>query len=590
MSRLSDGGTGRPRTLAILLILGAFLGLALSGGGWAWHLAGTRARGLAQYFFERQDMWVLDAQALLLVILAGWAWTLRKVPVTLTPAALPSRLLILAGILLALLISWWGRHLVFHGYSPSRDEVMVELAGAYLADGRVGWTIPAEWLPFQRAMMPEFYSPYGADTHWTSIYLPVHAAIRALFERLGDPDLAAPATLAAGLLALWHNARKLMPGRDDAAVVAMLMALTSAQLLVTAMTPYAMTSHFAFNMLWLALVLRGDKLGHALAGLVAILAAGLHQWHFPLLFIGPFILWMLANRRWGAAAFHLVVAVVMMLVWARFWPILLGELVGLPPPTDVHRTNGVVDKIQSLFGRLDSWQPLLNNARLLAWNNLLLIPLAGGSLLAVRWRGLLREVPIVLPLVLGVVVGMGLALYQGYGWGFRYMHGQIGSLCLLAGIGWSKLAPSTGARDWRRLLAVGTGFSLLTALWLAQDSENYLRGYARTMAAIRSSKADVVLIDLRGGYYMTDLVRFDGGRLKRPAVMALQMLSNSQLDQLCAGHKVAIMDRSQFLALGVHPIRPVFRGSQYVQDRRDHLAAIGCGAPAAESAQESVGG
>src|SRR5690606_31519510 len=84
--------------------------------------------------------------------------------------------------------------------------------------------------------------------------------------------------------------------------VTMVMALTSIQLIATAMTPFAMTSHFTFNLAWLALVLRGDRLGHGLAAIVALLAAGLHQWHFPLLFIGPFILWMAANRRLASAA------------------------------------------------------------------------------------------------------------------------------------------------------------------------------------------------------------------------------------------------------------------------------------------------
>lgn len=565
----------RPRALAIALLTGAVLALALSYAGWAWHIEGRRARGLAEYFFARQDMWVLDALALALAALAGWAWHLRA-----APAGRPERLpgwTIALGILLAVVLSWLGRSLVFHGYSPSRDEVMVELAGAYIAHGRIGWPIPPEWLPFRRAMMPEFYSPYGADTHWTSIYLPVHAAIRALFIRLGNADLAAPAVLGAGLVALWHIARKLMPERRDAVLVTMAMALSSTQLIATAMTPYAMTSHFAFNMVWLALVLRGERLGHGLAALVALLAAGLHQWHFPLLFIGPFILWMAANRRWGAAAFHALAMLAMMILWARLWPMALVDLVGAPPPSDVHRTNGITDKIASLFGRLDSWQPLLNNARLIAWNNPLLLPLAGLALVGVRWPGLRRSVPITVPLALGAVAGMGLALYQGYGWGFRYMHGQIGALCLLAGLGWRAMMP-VGARQMV-LVAASCAVALVSGAWLLQDTERYLRGYARTMAAIRDSDADVVLVDMRGGYYMTDLVRFDEGQLARPAVMALQMLSGAQIRTLCAGRSVAIMDRAQFGTLGVHPVSPYFRGSEQIEQRRALLDGIGCGRP-----------
>ncbi len=152
------------------------------------------------------------------------------------------------------------------------------------------------------------------------------------------------------------------------------------------MTPYAMTSHFAFDMIWLALVLRGGRLGHGLAAVVALLAAGLHQWHFPLLFMAPFILWLLACRNWRAALFHGLVCVAMMVVWARLWPMVLVHVVGPPPLTDVHRTNGILDKIESLFGRLDSWQPDLNNARLLSWNNIMLLPLRFARFCAPNWR------------------------------------------------------------------------------------------------------------------------------------------------------------------------------------------------------------
>lgn len=576
----SEAGRRRPVALSVALLLGAMLLLALSWGTWAWHVEGHRWLALAQYFFRRQDMLVLDLQALALAALGMWAWYLRQPATPGRSPAMPGWPVLL-GILAIVLICWLGHGLVFHHYSPSRDEVMVELAGAYLADGHVGWPIPPEWAPFHRAMMPEFYSPYGADHFWTAIYLPVHAAIRALFIRLGAADLAAPVTLGIGLLATWRVARRLMPDRPDAVLVTMLMALSSSQLVTTAMTPFAMTSHFAFNMVWLALVLRGGRLGHGLAGLVALFAAGLHQWHFPLLFIGPFILWMLANRRWKPALFHILVAGAMMVVWARLWPMLLVHLVGPPPPADVARTNGITDKLASLFGRLDDWQPLLNNARLIAWNNLLLLPLAGLSLLGVRWRGLLRDVPIVLPLMLGVLAGMGLALYQGYGWGFRYMHGQIGALCLLAGFGWRAAVPR-GLRGAMPLAGAATALSLIAGVWQLADTERYVRGYARTMAAIRASDADVVLIDIRGGYYMSDLVRFDEGRLSRPAVMALQMLDRAQIEQLCHDRHVAIMDRDQFWRLGVEPVPPVFTGSDFIQQRRDLLARLGCGRPVIE--------
>lgn len=577
MSLSSDRSMTRPRVLTAGLLLGALALVGLSLAGWHWHVDGHPARSLSDYFFARQDMWVLTGYGAVLALMAIWAARLVPPRFSLRPPARAGQgVVILLGIVGAVLLARIGRDLVFHGYSPSRDELMVELAGAYLADGRIGTPIPSDWHDYARAMMPEFYSPYGADSHWTAIYLPVHAAIRAVFVRLGDAALAAPVTLGIGLLALWQVARQLMPDRPDAQAVTMAMALSSAQLIGTAMTPYAMTSHFAFDMVWLMLILRGGKWAHGLAGVVALLAAGLHQWHFPLLFMAPFILWLLACRRWRAALFHALVCVLMMIVWVRLWPMLLIHEVGPPPPSDAHRTNGIFDKLESLFGRLDSWQPLLNNARLFAWNNLLLAPLALLSLFAIRWRHLFREPSVVLPLGLVVAIGMGLALYQGYGWGFRYMHGGLGALCLLAGLGWTAVV-RIGDRLAFRLVTAASLLSLLAGAWLLFDTERYVRGYARSMAAIRAAPADVVLVDMRGGFYMTDLVRFDEGRLKRPVVMALQNLSTDQLDQLCATQRVAIADRTLFWGVGVHPIQPAFPGSHFIQDRRDYLAARRCG-------------
>jgi len=495
------------------------------------------------------------------------------------PAPTPSGWMIAATIIAVVIIARIGRSLIFHGYSASRDEVMVELAGAYFADGRIGWPVPPEWLPYARAMMPEFISPYGADSVWTSIYLPVHAAIRALFTLLGDADLAAPVTLGAGLVALWSVARRLFPDRFDVQCVVLVMAASSTQLLATAMTPYAMTSHFALDMVWLALILRGGWRASAAAAVVLILAAGLHQWHFPILFVGPFIVWMLWRRDWVPAAIQLGATGVAILLWARGWPMLLEHVLGPAVGGPAQAAPEVHAKVASLFARLDKWQPLLNISRLIGWNNVLLLPLGALSLalLPRSRRGWWREPPIVLPLLGTVLLGFAFALYQGYGWGFRYMHGQIGALCLLAGFGWSVLS-----REGRRpltLIWAGTAISLIAMAWLLSGTERHVRGYARTMDAIRESHADVVLVDLRGGYFMTDLVRFADGRPGRPAVMALGWLGPEQLRNLCASHDVAILDYRQFWRLGVHPVNPLVREGVWLDRLRDELDSLGCGRP-----------
>src|SRR5690606_23327624 len=70
---MSPSSEGRARALPIALAMGGGLVLALSLATWWWHIAGRKTRGLADYFFARQDMWVLDAQGLALFALALWA-------------------------------------------------------------------------------------------------------------------------------------------------------------------------------------------------------------------------------------------------------------------------------------------------------------------------------------------------------------------------------------------------------------------------------------------------------------------------------------------------------------------------------------
>jgi hypothetical protein len=558
-----------------MLLAGALAYLLWDGGTWLWHIVLDPYVPLPVYLFRLQDLPVLGGLAFSLLALIPFCGGRDDGGRRGTPPGWLIPLAVLAVILLARI----GRDLVFHGYSPSRDELMVEMAGAYFAKGRIGWPIPAEWLPYARAMIPEFYSPYGAGESWTAIYLPVHAAIRALFVRMGDADLAAPVTLAVGLGALWYSARRLFPDRTDVRWVVMVMALTSTQLLATAMTPYAMTSHFAFDMIWLALILRGGWLADLLAALVLVLAAGLHQWHFPILFAAPFLVWLVWQGQWRRALVQFAAIAVAVLLWARGWPMLLEHVLGPPLGGAAHGAPEVNDKVASLFGRLDKWQPLLNISRLIAWNNALLLPLGALSiaLLPRTLKGWWRDPPIIVPLLAAILLGFAFALYQGYGWGFRYMHGQVGVLCLLAGYGWTVLSRN-GERSLR-LLWGASAISLVAMAWLLSSTEYYVRGYARTMEAIHKSGADVVLIDIRGGYFMTDLVRFSQGRPGKPAVMALGWLDKGELESLCIAHDVAVMDYEQFWRLGVHPVSPIVAEGKWLQTLRDELDRLGCGRP-----------
>lgn len=554
------------RRISWMLLLSAAGIAAWLALAWGVEVVAFKGRTLGHYLFKAQDMPALmmgcGALALcgLLVKLApdggsGWARKPR----------------IVAGLILIFAcVAWTGRYWLFGDYALSRDEEVAEFAAAAMRDGFLGRPIPSEWIDYRRAIMPEFFSPFGADSYWTAAYLPLNAAFRTLCELLGDPNLAGPIFLVIGLFALWRVALRLMPERSDAVAVTLVMALSSAQLLVTGMTPYAMTGHFALNMVWLALVLRDDRLGHGAAGFVVLLLAGLHQYHYPLVFLTPFLLWFALGRRWGALLFHGAAIAIAVLLWAKLWPHLLIDWYG--PPADVRPSAGVADKMASLVERLEKWRPLLHLSRFLAWNNLLLVPLALVGIWRMGWRAALRGERVALPLGLGALGMAALAIDPGYGWGYRYLHGFIGGFALLAGLGWASFRRTDLRVIWGSALV-----ALLTGSFLAMRAHDYVSPYAASHRRIMESAADVVLVDARGGRYVTDVVRgVDGDPLGRPVVMNLGMLDAARIDKLCDRYDVAIFDISAFGPLGVG-VLPWNRRS--IAELRAHMVARGCGRP-----------
>lgn len=549
---------------SLFLLLSAAAIAAWLALAWGVEVEWMRGRLLAHYLFTAQDMPVL--------LMGCGALGLFGLFAGLMPAgrlewARDGRV-VAALILVFALLAWAGRYWLLENYALSRDEEVAEFAATAMRDGFLGRPIPFEWIDYRRAIMPEFFSPFGADRYWTAAYLPLNAGFRALCGWIGDPDLAGPILLLIGLFALWRSALRLFPARTDAVAVTLLMALGSAQLLVTGMTPYAMTAHFALNMLWLALVLRGDCLGHGAAGVVTLLLAGVHQYHYPFVFLAPFLLWFALGRRWGALMFHSAMIALAVLIWAKLWPAMLVDWYG--PPADVRPSAGVADKMNSLMERLEKWRPLLHLSRFLAWNNLLLVPLALIGLWRMGWRAALRGERVALPLGLGALGMAVLSIDQGYGWGYRYLHGFIGSFALLAGFGWT----SFRRPDTRAVWASGL-VALLTGSFLMARAHHYVAPYAAVHRLIMNSGADIVLVDPRGGRYVTDVVRGrEGEPLGRPIVMNIGMLDSGRVARLCARYDVAVLDIGAFGPLGVG-ILPW--GSAHMARLRNQMEALGCG-------------
>jgi len=274
------------------------------------------------------------------------------------------------------------------------------------------------------------------------------------------------------------------------------------------------------NAAWLYLYVLGTRASLALAGVVGILAIGLHQPHVHALFVAPFLLRLLHARRWGAAAFFAAAYLLAGAVWVAWWFRFNPSIGGVS--TTVFALPGVAQLvIQPIaFALLVSWQP---------------IGLTVLTILALfRWRGMN---PLVRDLALSVLLTVGFYFFvdfdQGQGWGYRYAYSVLGNFALLAGYGWTTLS-----EEWRRtvgqtFVAASVIFALLVQTPIrAMQVESFIRPFADSMAFIRSLPADVALIDQTEAWYAKDLVRNASWIANHTKFMWAHRLKPAQRDSL----------------------------------------------------------
>ena len=162
-----------------------------------------------------------------------------------------------------------------------------------------------------------------------------------------------------------------------------------------------------------------------------------------------------------------------------------------------------------------------------------------------------------------MAAGIGLTLlavtvllpFQGHGWGYRYLHGLIGSACLLAGRGWiavteRSMAPQVAAA--RGAFAVSCLAAVLILLPVrANDARGFIAPYAAASGAIGSTDADIVALSANGILYGRDLVRNDPFLRNRPIIVLLDDLDAAHRDALCVRGKVVEFGAFEAKAYGI---------------------------------------
>jgi hypothetical protein len=520
------------------------LGAGMAAAALALVPAPAGSQLISVYFLVFQDAPVL---VLLGVFLLSAQGLLRR-PLALTTPAWVSpkhaRLIVWATVAAVAALVFAGTHFVCRDYGLSLDEFMAEFDSRIIAAGALMAPVADEWRDLVPALQPIFRLPVPDNAYWLSSYLPMNAAIRGAFLWLGDPTWASVSMAAIALTTLFAIARKLWPDRPDAAVVSVILLASSAQFLIAAMTPYAVTAHLCLNLVWLWLFLRDRWWGHLAAVLVAFVASGLHQVAFHPLFAAPFVFSLLFTRRWSLSVFYGGAYASIVLFWIFYWSLLIGTTTP-SPAADV----GLLSFVQRI-GEISTLEAAsvalmaINLLRFLAWQSPLMLPLALVGLTIGRNRS-----GILVSLALGIALTLAVVLvvmpFQGHGWGYRYLHGMLGSLALLAAQGWIWLSDRSAnlRQQPAAILLLSIALSIFALLpWRLAQVYAFVGPYAAASAAIARSKAEVVVVDASNIWYGVDLVRNDPLLASSPKVLNLTSLRSDQIKQLCSRYRVAIFD------------------------------------------------
>lgn len=496
---------------------------------------------LSRYYFTHQDRiaGIGSAFALALCLLVkGGAAPQLKPP---TPwGALAIGLAIVLG-------TWFGAHALFLDYAVSRDELMARFDAQIFARGRLAWPVAPEWQGYVLALVPDFLLPVPEKTVVVSGYMPGHAMLRSMFGQMFDPALLNPLLTGAGFVAMFDVARRLLAQSPMAQWVVLAGYALSAQVLANAMTSYAMSAHLATNCIWLALFLRDKWYTHATAMMVGVLAIGLHQIVFHPLFAGPILLTLLAKRRWRLFCAYALVYAVALLGWLSYHGWALGPAGLTESGAGGGAMQFLIERVLPLVTRIDPYTiPLMlyNMLRFVAWMPVFVLPLLLLSGLSIRKREGLA-LPLFAGLALSLFMMAWLLPYQGHGWGYRYLHGLIVNVLLLAGYGVVVAERENAAVTGRVVLVLGIA-TLPVLAFLAATSQAFIAPYAALSDRLARQPADFVILDTNYPGSAIDQVRNDPDFSNRPMVLSSEFLDRGMVVELCRRGTVTLVEKSDF--------------------------------------------
>jgi len=454
-----------------------------------------------------QDIWL----ALALLGAAGLAFAGSYLK--LNRLELSKSVLILATITVFALC-YAGHYLVLSAFDLTRDEQMVTFDAWVFRHGALAWPLPEVWRTEVTALNNLFMLQVEQPVAWVSAYLPGNALLHAAFGLLGDQALTAPLLTALSVPLLWSVARKLWPDNRAAAAIPVILFLTSGQVLLSGMTTFAMAAHLCCNLAWLRLFLADRRASDGAALALGWFATGLHQPLFHPLFVAPFLLMLLLERRWTRLASFVIGYAVIGLFWLS-WP---GQMLALVSGPESRLLTGGADYLTGLLAALTTNVGHLellgaNLLRFVTWQNVLLLPLLFAAWPTIRRNRLAGAMA--LGLVLPSVVLTAILPWQGNGFGYRYLQPALGNALLLAGYGWQRLAPLHARLRPAFAVASAATLLIILPLQMAMSHARYAP-FVRAEATIATSGADYALIQMGNGVAYGNMIINRPDLSKRP--------------------------------------------------------------------------
>ncbi len=448
------------------------------------------------------------------------------------------------------LVTGIGTYAVYENFPLSMDEYMAVFQAGIFRHGHVFGTIPEIWRPFGYPMTPLFATYESRADTWISPYLPGYSAIRAVFSLLQIEGLTNAFLSAGSIFLIGRIARHIWPKTRETSLVSMLLLFTSAQFLVNGMTSYSMPAHLFFNLLWLDAYVHSRRhriLIMAGAGFLALL---LHQVFVHLLFVAPFFLRWLMERRWRTlipmSATYLAAG-----VFGYIWVQLRTPIEVAPGVSGAAFNAAVLAHLFGIPGKLEALNQFMNVTLIFSWQS---IPMNVFALLAFwRWRKLsLFE----RDLALGIVISFCFYLFflssQGHGWGYRYIHACLGNFALLATAGYVFLVQCGSQKAALSALAVGSAYALAVQLpaRTAEVSE-FVGPFAQASQMLEAMPESVIVLDSRSIWYGVDLVRNDPFSVTGPRLMFLERLDRNSVKSLQERGSVRLVSFPDLSATGL---------------------------------------